>query len=81
MAIPHMMACRMYDDVLKAPASVAIGLVAYGCVKQPARVVGGGIHGVFPFVESFPRWDESVLLFVGPWSMIVFSTPVSMATR
>ena len=62
--VTHMMACRMHDDVLKAPrslstfvgtASVAIGLVPYSCDKQPAGVVGGGIHGVFPFVESLPR--------------------------
>ena len=71
--VTHMTACRMHDDVLKTPrslstfvgvVSVAIGLVAYGCDEQPARVVGSGIHGVFPFVESFPRWDESVFLFV-----------------
>ena len=71
----HMMACSMHDDVLKAPcslstfvgtASVVISLVPYSCDEQPARVVGGGIHGVFPFVESFPRWDEPVLSLVGP---------------
>ena len=73
--VTHMMACRMHDDVLEVPrslstfvdpASVAIGLVPYGCDKQPVRVLGGGIHGVFPFVESFPRWDEPVLPSVGP---------------
>ena len=73
--VTHMMACRTHDDVLKVlcslstfigMASVAIGLAAYGCDEQPARVIGGGIHGVFPFVEFFPRRDESVLLFVGP---------------
>ena len=71
--VTHMAACRMHDDVLKSlrslsmfvgMASVAIGLVPYGCDEQPARVVGGEIHGVFPFVESFPRWDEPVLLSV-----------------
>ena len=65
----------MHDDVLEAqcslsmfvgPASVAIGLVPYSCDEQPARVVGGGIHGVFPFVESFPRWNEPVLPSVDP---------------
>ena len=73
--VTHMTACRMHDDVSKAlhslstfigEASVATGLVLYGCDEQPARVVGSGIHGGFPFVESFPRWDEPVLLLVGP---------------
>ena len=75
MAMSHMTACRAHDDVLKAlcslstfvgAASVAIGLAMYGHDAEPARVIGGGIDGVFPFVESFPRQDESVLLFVGP---------------
>ena len=73
--VTHVMACRTHDDVLKVPcslsmlvgaASVAISLVPHGCDEQPVRVVGGGIHGVFPFVESFSRWDEPVLLSVGP---------------
>ena len=73
--VTHMMACRTDDDVLKVPCSlslfvgtvsVAIGFVMYGHDKQPARVVSVGIHGVLPSVESFPRWDESVLLFVSP---------------
>ena len=73
--VTHMMACRMHDDVLEAPrslstfvdlASVAIDLVWHSCDEQPARVVGDGIHGVFPFVVSFPRWDEPVLPSVGP---------------